>query len=163
MFQNQLKKKQIVLRFHQNMIQSWEIYCIWMCLYRGNWVNSYLWKKKLLCGDYKGQDEDHWRSLSAIITNFNCALIDNKCTEQYQICEAYKGNDKKTCESIQLYGSTNNRCFLTKDQICESKIKLCSNYLGEDETDCKKYWALVQIIYALLKIKNVLKNLSCNL
>ena len=50
--------------------------------------------------------------------------------------------DKKICESIKLYNSQFNRCFLTNDKTCESKTKLCSEYLGQEELECKKYRAL---------------------
>ena len=47
-----------------------------------------------------------------------CALVNNRCIEQYQKCEDYNGNDKKICESIvpgevdddYFYEEVNTKC-----------------------------------------------------
>lgn len=63
---------------------------VYECVYKeGTGGNHICEKKKILCKDYNGQDEDYCRSLSASKTDFNCALINNKCIEQYKDCSTY--------------------------------------------------------------------------
>lgn len=66
--------------------------------------------------------------------NKHCIIVGTECKEAYKNCAAYKGNDKKTCESISS-GSLSSKCILEKDSRCVEKALTCSEATSEEQ--CK--------------------------
>ena len=64
-------------------------------------------------------------------TSKYCKKVGNECKEAYVNCEAYKGKDKETCESITLENSYST-CILTKDSNCVEKTISCSEATTKD-------------------------------
>lgn len=99
-------------------------------------------KKKIVeCESYKirySYDHD-CNDLSSQITekeNYKCIFNSElKCVKDYISCTNYKGDDKKTCESISLT-NTNKKCILKDDKTCEEGKRLCSEYSGNDASVC---------------------------
>ena len=76
-------------------------------------------------------------SLSASDESKICALVNNKCIEQFADCEDYEGKDKDICESILPSPEEGMKCVLEGDKCISKKKTSCSDYiLGLDREYC---------------------------
>ena len=65
-----------------------------------------------------------------------CALVNNKCIEQFAECEDYNGKEKNICESIEP-SNIKNKCVLLGDKCTSKKKASCSDYKsGSNEELC---------------------------
>ena len=77
-----------------------------------------------------------------IITSegLKCELVNNECKPSYSDCSDYKGQDKNTCESIELEDFF-KYCLYTEGKGCEEKDKTgltCNSYTGHNSYYCEK-------------------------
>ena len=84
------------------------------------------------CDYYKSYLPDEFcEDIKLKDTSKYCKKVGSECKEAYVNCEAYKGKDKETCESIVLPNSYST-CILTKDSNCVEKTISCSEATAEN-------------------------------
>ena len=73
-------------------------------------------QKDKKCSDYKSYEpEENCTKISQVLSEPSkkaCKFVGSECIEDYIFCESYKGQDKKTCESIM---DSRGKCFLKND------------------------------------------------
>jgi hypothetical protein len=96
------------------------------CIYENN---SCQLKEFTKCSEYKaGLPEEFCENINPS-DGTSCKLVNNECTSYYPFCSSYQGEDKNTCESIEL-ANPFKQCSYSGG-VCQEKQKpdiTCGSY-----------------------------------
>lgn len=116
------------------------------------WKSNSCQNDNRLCDDtYYGIQPEDCRLLKASDNAKKCFYLDKKCSEYYQNCEDYKGNNKTICENIKPINTAQNGFDLTKNctfdskatgDKCQTKDIMCTDYILEDEKNYEICYSL---------------------
>ena len=96
-------------------------------------------KKGRLCSEYNYELEINQYLCEQLIPSDiskRCALVNNKCIDQFIQCEDYNGNNKEICESI-VPEDESYKCVFEGGTCIEKEKTSCSDYkAGSNEDFC---------------------------